>query len=156
MLKLVFILIFTISCQSQRPKNTRSVRSYELNEYSYVVNSWYINDGKIIDFPDENVFLNDYLNASSKGRPPKLLVYYFEDKKMKFAYKLKIVLDKTTTPLTTLSKLKPDKLGCNKVQFLNEDFRRQSCYYETKKPIINNQKIEINLLYKKIVNAIPN
>lgn len=154
MFRLIFILFFTISCQSQKPKNTRTVRAKELNEYSYVVNSWFINDGKIINFPDENIFLNDYLNASSKDRPPKFLVYYFEDQEMKFAYKLKIVLDKTTSPLTTLSYLKSDELGCNKVQFSNEDFRRQSCYVTSDKVKVENQRYDISRMRDKVIKTI--
>jgi len=138
----------------QKLKNTRNVRAKELNEYSYVINSWYIKDGKIIDFPDDNIFLNDYLNASSKERPPKLLIYYFEDKEMKFAYKLKIVLGSTTSPQTVLSYLRSDKLGCNEEQFSNEDFRRQSCYVFSRIIDLRKNSSQVSVLKTKILRAI--
>ncbi len=130
--------------------------SKDLNEYSYVVNSWYVDNGSIIDFPNENIFLNDYLNASSKDRPPKYLVYYFEEKNKSYAYKLKITLDNTTSPITLFQEMKSDQLSCNKRQLANEDFRRQSCYYADSKPNIASVSTNLGSLIDRVKLVIKN
>jgi len=154
MRKLMLILVLVVGCQSQNARNSRKTMSKELNEYSYVVNSWYLENGKVVGFPSENIFMNDYLNSSGKDRPPKYLVYYFEDRKAKFAYKLKVTLNETMNPLVSLQKLESDELGCSKRQLANEDFRRQSCYFNRISPVLDNESYDLNLLYQFIEKEI--